>query len=369
MVAFFLANRGKFKFSLRMTIAALLSILVGAILNLSQVYWAALSAVIVIQGSIGGSYRAGIYRLLGTVGGAFWGAVVAVLIPHGTMAALALALVAAVAPLALLTAFRPDWRVAPITAIIVLMGSTLPPTDPFDAAIERVLEISVGSLSAVLVALVVLPARAHALLVGSASKSIADMAAIVCLLQTSGARGVPVEALRVLHNDLRVQIAQTEARAAEASVERQNRLADGPDPESLVRTLRRLRHDIAMLGRVLREPFPETLREALEPPLLTLLGTLAGWLTAVSQSLPQGEQPTSPAAVQAALEDYRATLDKAIKDGRLSSASADTQRIYALLFVCGQFIQNLQDLANRAGELTSERRVERAAEQRHDHDD
>ena len=83
MKAWLQTHHGKLQFGLRMTVAALLSYGLGEALGLAQVYWAVLSSVIVIQGSVGGSLRTGLYRLVGTVGGAFWGAVVAGLMPHG----------------------------------------------------------------------------------------------------------------------------------------------------------------------------------------------------------------------------------------------------------------------------------------------
>ncbi len=46
-----------------MTLAALSSYVLGEVLELAQSYWAVLSPVIVIQGSVGGSVRAGLNRL------------------------------------------------------------------------------------------------------------------------------------------------------------------------------------------------------------------------------------------------------------------------------------------------------------------
>ena len=64
-----------------------------------------LTAVIVIQASVGGSLKAGVDRLIGTLCGAAFGALVALLVPHTDPVPRGLALIAAVAPLALLAAF------------------------------------------------------------------------------------------------------------------------------------------------------------------------------------------------------------------------------------------------------------------------
>ena len=239
-----------------MTVAALASYGLGEAIGLSQTYWAVLSSVIVIQGSVGGSVRAGLNRLIGTVGGAFWGAVVAGVIPHQGPAALALALLVAIAPLSVVTAFWTDYRIAPITAIIVLMGTVLQQSAPFSSALERVFEITLGSAVAVAVALFIFPARAHALLARSASDAVADMARIVSMLAEAQGQGVDREALLKLQLRCSATIAKADSRVGEAKVERANRLADGPDPEPLSRTLRRLRNDMAMLARALVNSFP-----------------------------------------------------------------------------------------------------------------
>lgn len=351
MKAWLITHHGKLQFGLRMTLAALLSYVAGEALGLAQSYWAVLSAVIVIQGSVGGSVRAGINRLIGTVGGAFWGAAVATNLPHIAPAALALALVAAVAPLAVLTAFKPDYRVAPITAIIVLMGTVVLQTDPLSSALERVLEISLGSAIAVAVALFILPARAHGQLARVAGEAAAGMARIVSALAAPEDAGADAEGLMRLQIQLSAKIAQMDLKAAEAKVERANRLADGPDPESLVRTLRRLRHDIALLARALAAPLSQAVPQ-LEAPLKILLRELAASLAATAEALPAGSGAPSLDDAGAALAVYRAAVEA--RFGAVEK-SGEVERFFALLFIVEQLSKNLQDLADRANELAEER--------------
>jgi uncharacterized membrane protein YccC len=348
-------HQGKLQFGLRMTLAALASYVLGEVLGLAQTYWAVLSSVIVIQGSVGGSVRAGLYRLIGTVGGAFWGAIVAIAIPHGSPAALALALVAAIAPLAVLTAFRPDYRVAPITAIIVLMGTVIQQSSPLASALERVLEISLGSVVAVAVALFILPARAHGLLARAVSDALTDMTGIVSMFEEAGGKGADREALLKLQVRLSAKIAQIDSRAAEAKVERVNRLADGPDPEPLARTLRRLRNDIAMLSRALATPFPEAAGDRLGPPLRGLLQALAAWLTAIAKGLSSGDKAPNMEDLRAALDSYRGVIAGAGQEPFGSTAgNGGAQRVFALLFLFEQMLQNLQDLADRTNEMAGD---------------
>src|SRR5207253_8772240 len=101
-------------------------------------------------------------------GGALWGAAFGAAIPHpGTLATASL-LAAALLPLAALVVWWPSYRVAPLTAVIVLL---VPHGDagPVQAAIERLIEITVGCAIALGVALAVTPLRAHRLLSAAAA--------------------------------------------------------------------------------------------------------------------------------------------------------------------------------------------------------
>ena len=352
MKAWLQTHHAKLQFSLRMTLAALLSYGLGEAIGLTQVYWAVLSSVIVIQGSVGGSVRAGLYRLVGTVGGAFWGAVVAGLMPHDNPGALALALLVAIAPLSVVTAFRTDYRIAPITAIIVLMGAALQQAAPFSAALERVFEITLGSAVAVAVALFLFPARAHVLLARSVGDAVADMARIVSMLAEAHGQGVDREALLKIQLRCSAAVAKADSRAAEAKVERANRLADGPDPEPLSRTLRRLRNDMAMLSRALVTPFPEAMRSPFVNELTATLHALAAWLSAMSESLSSGKSAPSLQEIKTAVDGFRCAIAQPRQERFPSTAEkADMQRVFVLLFIFDQMLQNLQDLADRAREL------------------
>ena len=75
------------------------------------------TALIVTQSSVGGSLKAALERFVGSVFGA-----VAFAIPHGGAVGSAVALVVAVASLSVLAASSAGFRVAPITAITVLLG-------------------------------------------------------------------------------------------------------------------------------------------------------------------------------------------------------------------------------------------------------
>jgi uncharacterized membrane protein YccC len=363
MKAWLRQNQAKLQFGLRMTFAALLTYAIGEVLALSQIYWAVLSAVVVIQASAGGSLKAGIDRLVGTIGGAVWGAIIAILIPHTSHASLGAALLLAIAPLAVVTGFRAPYRVAPITAIIVLMGGSLLQADPVTSAISRVFEISLGSAIAILVAFFIMPARAHRLLARAASATVSAMADLAGLLAAGPCTAVNAGQFLPAMNQIRTLIAQTETRAAEAKVERSNYLTGAPDPEPLARTLRRLRHDLAMAVRTLSLPLSPPVRDRVEPALEALFGALNGWLDAAAGALNEGTPAPSLDGLHAAAKGYKAAVAGGGQEAlRYETGSNDTERVFTLLFLFEQMEQNLKDLAARTDDLAGKLDVAAEAE-------
>src|SRR3954451_17952096 len=252
-------NRSKLVQALRMTVSSLATFAFAEALGLPQGFWAVITALIVTQSNVGGSRKAALDRFVGSLLGAVYDSAVAFAIPHADGPTRAVALVVAVAPLSFMAAYSAGFRVAPITAIIVLLsvsGSTL---GPLGFATDRVLEVGLGCAIGLLVSVLVVPARA--------SRSVLETAAEVTrlLAEQLGAMAVPGEqtqaSLGALAVRTRKSLNRLETLVGEAARERRSRLTDMPDPEPLLRTLMRLRRDVVMLRRAVGEPGHEILRE------------------------------------------------------------------------------------------------------------
>ena len=226
----------------RMTIAAILAFAVAWAFALSEGYWAVISAVVVMQGSLGGTLGASLDRLMATVAGAMVGAAcvsVRGLTPLPEILVLALA----VAPTALLAALRPSFRLAPITAVIVLVGA--PPGAGLLIAFHRVMEIALGCIIGALTAHFVLPDRARtAIKTGTAG--MLDGLGKVAAAHLTGTDTAHIDALNEL---VRRHLTAVTTAAAEDARERALSLRSGAPSAPLLRTLRRLRSDVAILGR------------------------------------------------------------------------------------------------------------------------
>ncbi len=352
ILRFFTTRTSELRLAVRVTAAALLAFALAKLLGFPHGYWAVITAIIVMQTSVGGSLKAAVDRLLGTMAGALYGAGIAVAVPHATTVALGVAMAAAIAPLALLAAVQPNFKAAPITAFIVLVPMTGQEVAPLTYALDRILEIAIGSVVGVAASLLILPARAHNLLAQTAAR-VADLNGdlMVALFEglTSDA-GRP--GLRAQHALIRKALVQAESAAEEALRERKSYLSDAPDPEPLVRTLYRLRHDLVMVGRATARPLPPVLARQLEKPLLAVRDAGSALLHAMAEALRARQTAPSLERLEVSLRDYIMEMDSVWRDPTTQALAAEEAgRIFALRFALEQMSQDCRDLTNRVNEL------------------
>jgi len=323
-----------------MTVASLASFTLCRLLGLSQSYPAVLTAVIVMQGSVGASLKAMLDRLFGSLGGAVWGVAVLLVLPPSDGLSLGVTFTVALVPLALLAALKPAYRAAPVTAIILLLTPSNA-VSPEAQAIQRVVEIGLGGLVAMVVALLVLPARAHEGMAEAAARAVVKMGDLAAIVLKGDA-----DAIQSLHDDIRIALAQAEAAGDDAVRERATYLSAGPDPQSMLRTLRRLRNDLAAIGRTAEQRASESAS--------SVMFATAAILHATGIALASHEVPPSLDGVDSAFGQYAATVAETRRQGLTREMSDETvSRLFGQAFALEQLHQNLKDLAERTTELTS----------------
>ena len=341
----FSRRRAELRHGLRIATAGLASYVLGNALNLPQSYWAVFTAVLVVQGSVGGSWKASVDRLLGTLLGAAYGAAIATVVPHDNPVMVGVALAISLTPLAVLAAFNASFRVAPITAVILLLGSSSSTEGPILAALLRTAEVALGGFVGMAVSFFVLPARAHALMGGAANRVLQRLAELFSNL-IDGLLGENDPAAIVgQQNAVRVALTALENVSDEAARERRNYLTDDADPEPVTRTLRRVRHDLVLIGRVAAEPLPEPMRAVLKPALEVFSAEGRSFLRAIGQAFALRIAPPATDAFKAVLDGLMSALEPIRGD----------ERIVALRFALEQLEQNLSDLVRRAEEFAKTR--------------
>src|SRR5712675_2665882 len=279
------SRKAQLALAVRVTVAAAGAYAIATAIHLRLPLWAVLTSLIVTQMSVGRSLKTTRDYLLGTVGGAIYGAAITVLIPHSGEAGLLALLVLAIAPLAFIAAVNPSLNAATVTAVIVLLVPSMSHVNPLDSAVDRVLEVTVGAVTGLLVSFFVLPSRAHNQIRVSAARSLELIAAALSELLAGLTRGRDNDALHQIQDGIGAALVGLNATGAEAERERAAHLSSGPDTGPLLRTTLRLRHDLVMIGRATVVPLPADVQARLAAPLSRVSDTMAAYLRAIAGAL------------------------------------------------------------------------------------
>lgn len=341
------------KLAVRLIAAGLLAILVARLLDVPQDYWIVITALLVVQGSVGATLVTGRDRMIGTLFGALAGGLAALLLQPESLEERTLAVILTLGPLAVLAAFRPPMRIAPVTAAIVLLAEPSH-THIVESAAFRVLEICIGTFIGFAVSLFVLPARAHKQLNFTAARSLRLMEDLLHRYEESFGKQPDHDLLDPLHEQLRSTLAEVETTVGEVRRERANRMAEAPDPEPLARNLRRLRSDLVFIGRTLVQPMPSPVVTRLAPVFELVAETIRRHLRQAARAYETAGPPPSLEEVEAALEHFTQALEQ-IRHEHLTQPLPTTElgQIYALPFTLESFRENLRDLDARIAERQS----------------
>lgn len=264
------------------------------------------------------------------------------------------------ARITVIAATNPRLRVAPVTAIIVLLVPSITHATPVASAIDRVLEVVVGGITGFLVSVLLLPSRTYEQAADAAARTLDHMGRALRALLTGLSRGLNTSELHRIQDGIGQSLAHLSAISTEAEHERAARIASEPDTAPLLRTLLRLRHDLVMIGRAAQLPPPEALQPRLRSPLEHAGGAIADFLGATGQALRLRRGPPPRDAVEASLDAYSAEITALRREGLTHALSADAaERFFALAFAFEQMRQNLKDLERCAREWAGQSEPQR----------
>ncbi len=338
--------------AIQTTIAASVSYFLVDAIGLAHGFWAVMTAILVTQANVGASLGLAADRLLGSLIGAVFGVIVAVLLADVHEFKFA-GLAVTVLVLAFFAAKRPSLRIACVTAAIVVLGDpSLGP--PIASAEYRMIEVLVGTVVAIATTLIVFPSRAGLAFAEHATRSFGPLFELLddVLLAAGGKPRTPEE-ISELAARIRAGFAKGDSLGKEARMEVAGFLADSPDPDAILRTLRRMWHTEIMLMRAVAQPLPDAALQRLGPDIGALRTALAGvgkQLTAPAtcyQSPDLSGVETSLASIERQIEEFRAR-------GEMRALSMDEViRLMAFDFALGQLRLNLRDLSERVPELAA----------------
>lgn len=317
---------------------------------------AVIAAVMVTQSNVGGSLKMAFEQFVGSVFGAAFAAVVILAIMPDDPLSSALALAVALAPLAVLAAFSAGFRIAPTTAAIVLLGGPGLAVGPVDLAADRILGVGLGCGVGLLVSVLVIPARASRSMVETAGRIARLLAEQIEALAPGDPPGQTELGSRA--GEIRERFIQLAVFTEEAARERRAWLAEIPEGERLLRTLRRVRLDVDMLRRAARGAGNDLLHEGAAPSWQSAAESGAWTLRSISRLLAGEPVPEDLNALPPAVRDYRAALEDMRKAGVTRSLpTAALARLFGIGFALDQLRRDLDDLIAVSREVSSPRRA------------
>src|SRR4029077_21271428 len=126
-------------------------------------------------------------------------------------------------------------------------------------------------------------------------------------------------------------LARLDAFAEEARHEKASLLTEEPDPEPILRTIRRLRHDFVMIDRATRDPLPESVAGPLMPSLRELSAALEAFLRETAKAFGKHEAPPMLEEFHRSLTTYHAAMAGIRRQGLTRDLADDaTARIFGL---------------------------------------
>ncbi|MFG1345378.1 FUSC family protein [Xanthobacter autotrophicus DSM 431] len=353
-----LVSPAHLKVGLRAAVAGLAAYGIAYGLALPNGYWAVLSAVVVVQSTIGASLKAALDRALGTlVGGAV--GVAAAVIADGSLSLTVLTFAIAAFVTATVSARSASFRLAPATVVIVLLADP-GNHEPWLAGLHRVFEIGVGGVVGMLAAVLIVPERALFRLFPHCAKALRVSARLLELGRDGLlGRGLDPGELDRLNSGARAALRAADARIAEARTERAGGFVSHADPAPVVRNCRRLWHSVIILLRVADQPMAAPVVERIAPVLDAAVAALAAQMEALAVRL-DGAAPADAADGAAAVAAAVVALETQAEQLSTDPALADVLRgdtlaaLFAAVTACGQARENLEELAARLAEVEGE---------------
>jgi hypothetical protein len=122
----------------------------------------------------------------------------------------------------------------------------------------------------------------------------------------------------------------------------------------MCRALRRLRNDLAMIGRTTAEPFPDSIRATLSEGTAAAGSAIAAFLKDSSDAIMRQQAAPSLERCEKEIARFASTLTELRRIGLLRELPDETVgRVFGLAFSIEQLHQNLKDLIDRINDLAS----------------
>lgn len=328
------------KQAIKTSVAGLISLLVTNLFHLPQGYWAAISALIVMQSNVGATLSASRTRLAGTaVGAVVGGLFMALLGPGLTGFALAVAIAFFVCDSLRLAESQ---RLATVTvAIIMLIPAT---SSAWIVALHRFVEVALGIVIALAVSLVLWPNHARRSVRQSLSDALHKLSLLYRAIMHSY-RGREDPSVQALKSEVSAAVQKNAGLLQNALDEAFGPLHEREMLALLVRQVERIFRAVETLEFAVRDSATDTYARNFEPGLEELENGIAAALETLSKSIGAGRlYPEWPdlGGIFSFLDDQASQSRKA--GAPIRHPLDEILRFYFLLFTCRNLIDELESV-------------------------
>ena len=223
------------------------------------------------------------------------------------------------------------------------------------SAVNRVIEIGLGAVIAIITSLLVFPSRAGTALAEHVGRTLPLLAEhLDGTIRAAQGKRRSLDELFTLNGKVRAALAVGETLATEARRELAGRVAAHADPAAVLRTLRRTWYTLMMAARSVQSELP---RVGIDP-LSTNLGQIRDVGPAVISQLgvtySGKNSQIDLEQLQSVLSAFEVAVAEVRRSGVLRELSTDdTARFFTFAFAMGQLPQNLMDLRDRYDDLAT----------------
>lgn len=338
--------------AIQTTVAASVSYFIVDAFGLPQGFWAVMTAILVTQANVGASLGLATDRLLGSLLGVVVGGAVAVALADVHELKFA-GLAVTVLVLAFFAARRPSLRIACVTAAIVILGDPrLGP--PIASAENRMIEVTIGTVIAITTTLLIFPSRAGPAFAEHVTLTLQPLIKVLTgVLSAAIGEAHDPDVVSAQAALIRADFATGDNLAKEARLEVAGYIGDSPDPDAVLRALRRLWHTEIMLARAVQQPLPDLAVQKLGPHIRAVRTAIEDVAWRITPPVSTYAAPDL-SGIEVALSAIERETEEMRARGEMRSLSMDDAiRLMAFDFALGQLRLNLRDLADRAPELAA----------------
>lgn len=310
------------KAGLRVAVAGGLAFAVAEYFRLPEGFWAVVTAVIIMQQPrVGGTLKAGVDRFIGTFVGALVGFVVASVTPSTTLGT-GIGLVLSVGLLGMLASGRPSYRVAPLTAAIVLISPSSHAV-AWISAFHRVIEILVGCVIGMVVSLVVAPTRSDTSMREESSHALALLAQFISLA-LDRQEGKPADdEIAKLNKEIDTSFRNISTICKEVHEEEVSHFTRSSlDPNCLRQGLIDLRTAVSVLLNLSRKPWPASIRDAMIGPTRSLADAICDYMLALGDTLRAGQASPPKDDMNTAFVAFSSSAEAVVETWRTTRVTA-----------------------------------------------